>query len=545
MTSIDAPLRHLGLVPAAALFLAACSATPEPRDAAAPAPDPRPNIIFVMADDHAFQAISAYGSDLVDTPNIDRLAAEGLRFDRAFVGNSLCSPSRATLFTGKHSHANGVRNNTDVFDGSQQTLQGLLQGGGYETAIVGKWHLKSEPTGFDHWEVLPGQGDYYNPTFRSPGGERRYNGYVTDVTTDLALQWLEDRGNAGQPYALFYHHKAPHREWWPSPEELADFDEGPFPEPGTLFDDYAGRPAAAAAEMRISDHMGLSNDNKISPENARALGHVPFMDWYERNYRNQVADLDEAQRALADAVYGPVNEEFVALDPRGDDLTRWKYQRYLQDYLSTIRSIDANLGRLLAFLEARGELDDTLIVYTSDQGFYLGEHGWFDKRFMYEESFRTPLIMHWPGWMEAGGVRMALVQNIDFAPTLLDIAGLATPGDMHGQSLVPLFAADDPKFRDAVYYHYYEYPGIHAVKRHYGMRNYRFKLMHFYHDIDHWEFYDLERDPQELENVYDQNLYGILRDVAHQQLDLLQASYGDSPELTQRLLEKDLAVSGE
>ena len=360
-----------------------------------------------MTDDHAYQAISAYGSELIETPNIDRLANEGLRFDRAFVGNSICSPSRATLLTGKFSHANGLRNNLEVFDGSQQTLQALMQEAGYETAIVGKWHLKSEPTGFDYWDVLPDQGEYYNPDFVSEDGKRRIEGYVTNIITDLAIDWLGNQRDTDKPYLLFYHHKAPHREWWPPLDNPAEFHTEPLPEPDSLFDDYQGRGRAAReAEMRISDHMGLTNDNKITPENAAALGHEPFMGWYDDAYRRQFDEyMNDQQRDALDAVYGPINDEFVARELAGDELTRWKYQRYLQDYLATIRSVDDNIGRLLTWLEANDQLDNTVIIYTSDQGFYLGEHGWFDKRFMYEESFRTPLLVRWPGVVEQGGVR--------------------------------------------------------------------------------------------------------------------------------------------
>ncbi len=505
-------------------------------------PQSRPNVIFMMADDHAYQAIGAYGSRLIETPNIDRLAEEGIRFDRAFVGNSICSPSRATLLTGKFSHANGLRNNINVFDGSQQTLQGLMQQVGYETAIIGKWHLKSEPTGFDHWDVLPDQGEYYNPDFVSAQGTRRVEGYVTDIITDLAVDWLERGRDRGKPFLLFYHHKAPHREWWPPLENPDEFHATALPEPDSLFDDYAGRGRAAReAEMRISDHMGLSNDNKIKPENAAALGHKPFMDWYNDAYGRQFDEyMNDVQRDALDAVYGPINEDFIARDLRGDDLTRWKYQRYMQDYLATIRSVDDNVGRLLSWLEANGQLDNTIIIYTSDQGFYLGEHGWFDKRFMYEESFRTPLLLRWPGKVEDGGARQAIVQNVDFAPTILDIAGAAVPGDMHGKSLVPLFAADDPTFRDAAYYHYSEYPGIHAVKRHYGVRTQRYKLIHFYYDIDEWELYDLQTDPSEMTNVYDDPSYADVREQMTALLADVQARYGDSTALADEFLEIDL-----
>jgi len=524
--------RTLVLLLALAHFTAGCGENEE-----------RPNVIFIMADDHAYQAISAYGSELIETPNIDRLADGGLRFDRAFVGNSICSPSRATLLTGKFSHANGLRNNVNVFDGSQTTLQGLMRDAGYETAIVGKWHLKSEPTGFDYWEVLPDQGEYYNPDFVSPNGTRRYEGYVTDITTDLAIDWLDSRDDKTQPFLLFYHHKAPHREWWPALEHLGKFHDAPIPEPGTLFDNYEGRGTAAReAEMRIADHMGLTNDNKITPESAAALGHEAFMPWYDGAYRRQRDEyMNDDQRAAFDAVYGPINADFIERELTGDDLTRWKYQRYMQDYLATVQSVDDNLGRLLAHLDESKLLDNTIIVYTSDQGFYLGEHGWFDKRFMYEESFRTPLIIQWPKRIAAGGVREALVQNVDFAPTILDAAGIPVPADMHGRSLAPLFERDDAGFRDAAYYHYYEYPGIHAVKRHYGIRTDRYKLIHFYHDVDEWELYDLETDPEELRNVYADPGYREVREELTRKLGEVQSRYGDSPELARQLLESDLA----
>ncbi len=530
----------VSVIMAAALLITACGTDDM---GVAPETAARPNVIFIMADDHAYQAISAYGSDLIETPNIDRLADEGLRFDRAYVGNSICSPSRATLLTGKFSHANGLRDNVGIFDGSQATLQGLMQDAGYETAIVGKWHLKSEPTGFDYWDVLPDQGEYYNPVFVSADGERTVEGYVTDITTDLAIDWLGNERDDTRPFLLFYHHKAPHREWWPPLADPDEFHSWEIPEPETLFDDYSGRGAAAEeAEMRISIHMGLTNDNKITPENAAALGHEPFMGWYDDAWRRQYDEyMNDEQRAVLDALYGPINDDFVAMNLEGDELTRWKYQRYMQDYLATIRSIDDNIGRLLDNLDQRGLLDNTLIVYTSDQGFYLGEHGWFDKRFIYEESFRTPLLMRMPGLDSDGESRSALVQNVDFAPTILDLAGAAIPADMHGQSLTPLFDIDDPEFRDAVYYHYYEYPSIHAVKRHYGIRTDRYKLVHFYYDVDEWELYDLATDPMELSSVYDDPDYADVREEMTALLAEVQARYGDSPELARETLEEDLA----
>jgi arylsulfatase A-like enzyme len=502
----------------------------------------QPNIIFIMSDDHAYQAIGAYGSVLNETPNIDRLADEGMRFDRAFVTNSICSPSRAVILTGKHSHINGVRNNVNVFDNQQQTFPKILQQSGYQTAMIGKWHLKSEPTGFDFWRVLPGQGFYYQPEFRTPEGTVTLQGYVTDLITDMAIDWLAEGRDTSKPFMLMYQHKAPHREWLPAQHRLNDFKDAPLPEPESLWDDYEGRgTAAAVAEMRISDHMGFTNDGKIEPELAKSLGYEDFLAWYEEAYARSQARFSEEEKANWDAVYGPINEQFREENLQGDDLTRWKFQRYMQDYLASINSVDENIGRLLAYLDETGLSEDTIVVYTSDQGFYLGEHGWFDKRFMYEESFRTPLIVRWPGVVEAGSVSNEMVQNLDFAQTFLDIAGVAAPDDMQGVSLVSAFNGDPVGGRDALYYHYYEYPGIHAVKRHYGVRTDRYKLMHFYYDIDEWELYDLETDPNEMQNVYGQQAYAEVQEKLHERLKELQVEYGDSEELSQSLLQSDLA----
>ena len=531
--------RALWLVPFA--VLTACQGS-QPVTPETTAVEDRPNIVFIMTDDHAYQAVSAYGSILNKTPNIDRIAEEGMRFDRAYVTNSICSPSRAVILTGKHSHLNGVRDNIGAFDGSQQTLPKILQSAGYQTAMIGKWHLKSEPTGFDYWRVLPGQGHYYQPDFRMPGGEVRLQGYVTDVITDLALDWLSEGRDPEKPFLLMYQHKAPHREWLPSQDHMDTFMDAPLPEPETLFDDYAGRGRAAAeAEMRISDHMGLSNDNKVPPEQVEAMGHEEFQDWYASNYRFSRKRMSEEERQNWDAVYGPLMEEFEAADPQGDELTRWKFQRYLQDYLASIASVDDNVGRLLDYLDESGLSDNTIVVYTSDQGFYLGEHGWFDKRFMYEESFRTPLMVRWPGKVAPGSVNRDLVQNLDFAPTLLEAAGVAVPGDMQGISAVPLLLGQGGEWRQALYYHYYEYPGYHSVKRHYGIATKRYKLMHFYYDVDEWELYDLEADPQEMNSVYGDAQYADVQAWLHQQLEALREQYGDSDELTRSFLKTDLA----
>jgi arylsulfatase A-like enzyme len=440
-----------------------------------------PNIIFIFADDHASHAISAYGSSINRTPNIDRLAREGMIFQNAFVTNSICAPSRAVILTGKHSHLNGVMTNRERFDSTQVTFPMLLQSAGYQTAIVGKWHLKSPPVGFDHWEVLPGQGTYYNPDFRTIDGIVEHTGYVTDIITDKVLDWLKNGRDATRPFMLMYQHKAPHRRWEPGPDHLTLYDDATIPEPETLFDDYVNRTSAARTqEMTVSEHL-FDRDLKFVPP----------------------PQLNEEQLATWNAVYEPKNEALRASSLSGDDRIRWNYQRYIKDYLRTIASIDDNLGRLLAFLDESGLADNTVVIYSSDQGFYLGDHGWYDKRWMYEESLRMPLVVRWPGVVEAGSENSDLVQNLDFAQTFLEMAGLAAPADMQGHSLVPLLRGTKPAdWRDAIYYQYFEYPGPHMVRRHYGVRTDRYKLIYYY-EIDEWELFDLVSDPNELRNVYD------------------------------------------
>ncbi len=501
------------------------------------APSGPPNIVLIISDDHAYQAISAYGSQLIQTPNLDRIGARGVRFDRAFVTNSICSPSRAVILTGKHSHMNGLRNNIQRFDSTQQTFPKLLRSAGYQTAVIGKWHLKTQPTGFDYWRVLPDQGHYYTPEFRTPEGLDTLDGYVTDVITDLAINWLDSLRNDTMPFMLMYNHKAPHREWLPGPDHLGAFMDEPLPEPATLFDDYKGRGTAAKeAEMLISKHMGLTNDNKIRPEIVDSLGFEEFIRWYAPVYYRNLDRMSEEERRNWDAVYDPLNDNFKNNTPKGKELTRWKYQRYMQDYLGSIRSVDDNIGRLMDHLEEKGLAENTLLIYISDQGFYLGEHGWFDKRFMYEESFRTPLLMQWPARIKPGIVNNDLVQNLDIAQTILDAAGVPIPNDMQGRSLLPLFEKNKPEWRDALYYHYYEYPGIHAVKRHYGVRTDRYKLIHFYHDIDEWELYDLENDPDELTNQIDNPDYDEIEAQLRGKLKELQEQYGDSDSLRMEYL---------
>ncbi|WP_111683631.1 sulfatase family protein [Winogradskyella tangerina] len=502
----------------------------------------RPNIVFIITDDHAYQALSAYDDKLIETPHIDRLAREGMLFKKAYVTNSICSPSRAVALTGKFSHLNSVRDNLDVFDTTQVTFPKLLQKEGYETAIYGKWHLKSRPKGFDYWEVLPDQGHYYHPELLTPNGEIKTLGYVTDVITDKAIFYLDSLRDTSKPFMLMYNHKAPHRQWWPSMHDLEDFKFKKIPVPETLFDSYKTKSKASVeAEMRIADHMALSADNKIALEILEKLNYEEFLDWYEGAYKERFARLNAEEKEQWQKVYGPINDDFLKNSPKGQALTLWKYQRYMEDYLGVIKSVDRNIGRLLDYLDANELTENTMVVYTSDQGFFLGEHGWFDKRFMYEESFRTPLLIRYPNKIQRASLNDELVQNIDFAPTVLDVAGIAIPEDMQGKSLVPLFEGDTSNWRNALYYHYYEYPGIHMVKRHYGVRTDRYKLIHFYYDTEAWEMYDLKEDPQELNNIYDDPKYKTIQADMHKRLNELRLQYKDaSDSLNQEWIDKDI-----
>ena len=462
-----------------------------------------PNILFMFSDDHAFQAISAYGHGLNQTPNIDRIAHEGVRFDQCLVTNSLCAPSRAVVLTGKYSHINGLKDNRDVFDGSQPTLPKLLRTAGYQSAMIGKWHLKSQPTGFDHWEVLEaggGQGNYYNPDFLTASGKHRRDGYVTDIIADLSLDWLKNGRDPNRPFLLMCHNKAPHRNWMPAPDKLYLYDGVTFPEPPNLFDNYEHRASPAhKQEMEIARHMRLAYDLKIYPPGGdTSPDYKSFLVEYDR--------MTAEQKRMWDAAYRARNEAFFKANPQGRDLTRWKYQRYLQDYLRCIASIDDNVGRLLGYLDATGQADNTIVVYSSDQGFYMGEHGWFDKRWIYEESIRTPFVCRWPGVTQRGSRCARITSNLDFAETFLDAAGVPIPSDMQGRSLVPLLRGQDPPdWRKSFYYHYYEV-AEHNVARHDGVRTERFTLAHFY-DTDEWELFDHQRDPHEMRSVYGEAEY--------------------------------------
>jgi len=451
----------------------------------------RPNIIFIMSDDHAAHAIGAYGSRINETPQLDRLAREGMRFTNAFCTNAICAPSRAAILTGKYGHRNGHIDNYQKFDGSQPTFPKAFQAAGYQTAMIGKWHLVSDPTGFDYWNVLPGQGRYHDPYFIDMGERRQIEGYTTDIITDLALDWLRQKRDASRPFVLMVHHKAPHREWSPSEKYATLYDDRDIPEPATLDDDYATRSAAAPhAVMTIERHLTKTDVKADPPE-----GLSP-----------------EARK-------------------------KWHYQRYIKDYLRCIASVDENIGRLLDGLDALGLAKDTVVVYTSDQGFFLGDHGWYDKRFMYEEALRMPLLIRYPGRIKPGSVCDAMVLNVDFAPTFLDLAGLAPQPGMQGVSFRPWLLGQRPDdWRDAMYYHYYEYaPGGHLVRPHYGIRTARYKLMHFYAGLDAWELYDLEKDPHELKNVYGDPAYEEITRDLKAQMKKLQQELGDTPDVIERL----------
>ncbi len=491
----------------------------------------RPNILFIMTDDHARQAVSSYGSQLLETPNIDRIAKEGMLFRNSFVTNSICAPSRAVILTGKYSHLNGVTDNRKRFDGSQVTFPKLLQKAGYETAMIGKWHLKTAPTGFDYWKVLPGQGFYYNPVFIEMGDTARVEGYVTDLTTDFALDWLEQREDE-KPFCLMLHQKAPHREWSPALRHLNLFDDVQMPEPENLFDTYETRGDAARQQaMTIAHHMNPEIDLKIKPEAAANL--YGASERGTNRYKRIFSRLTPEQLQQWDAAYEPKNQVLLEANLEGEALVRWKYQRYIKDYLRCIVAVDENVGRVLDYLDENGLTENTLIVYTSDQGFYLGEHGWFDKRFMYEESLSMPLVARYPKVIPSGSTSDEIVLNLDFAPTFLDFAGIKVPSEMQGMSLRPLLEGTNTDWRTAMYYHYYEYPGAHSVKRHYGIRTKQYKLMHFYNDIDQWELYDLEKDPLEMDNIYKNEEYkGAIKELKDE-LSLLMKKYREAAPTSQ------------
>ena len=472
----------------------------------------RPNILFIFSDDHALDAISAYGGPLKDvapTPNLDRIAGEGAIFTRSYCGNSICGPSRAAILTGKHSHVNGYMDNSNYsFDGSQTTFPKVLQKSGYQTAIVGKWHLRSDPQGFDYWEVLPGQGSYYNPDFKQQdGGRQKYTGYVTDIVTERALRWLKEGRDGDKPFVLMCQHKAPHRNWSPALRHADLWDGVDLPEPKTLFDDYENRhPSLKKQRMEIADDFFWGWDMKLK-------GEARFPEYFRPGLANgEYRRMNADQQKQWDGSYQEENEAMLAAieagELKGKDVTRWKYQRYLKDYLRCIRSLDEGVGKMLAYLDESGLAENTIVIYSSDQGFYLGEHGWYDKRWMFEESYAMPFLIRWPGVVKPGTRSETLIQNIDYAPTFLEVAGVEVPETMQGRSLLPVLKAagrtpDD--WREGLYY-FYSGEAVHSVAAHDGVSDERYKLMYFPEDQS-WNLFDLKEDPREMKSVHDEAFY--------------------------------------
>ena len=472
--------------------------------AAAKSKDTRPNILFIFSDDHGAQTISAYGSNRNRTPAIDRLAQEGMRFANAFCGNSICSPSRATILTGLHSHVTGHTSNERIFDNRAATFPELLQTAGYRTGLIGKWHLNVEPQGFDFWDILINQGTYYNPDMIRNGEFHKETGYTTDILTDLTIDWLKANGDTGRPFLLMSQHKTPHRGWDPALRHLQLYEDESLPEPPTLFDDWSHRSSAHT-------HARMSIAKDLWPGDL----HLERMSW----------QLNPAQEAVWDSFHVPRNKAFRDANLSGEALVRWKYQRNAKDYLRCVAALDEGIGRLLTFLDSTGLANNTIVIYSSDQGWFLGEHGMFDKRWMYEESFRMPFIVRWPGVVKPGSVNSDLVQNIDFAPTLLAAARVPVPGSMQGRSLVPLLQGRRPAdWRRSLYYQFYEDRGAHNVPRHAGVRTDRYALMHFYR-LDEWEMFDLAKDPLQIRSVADDPAYRPVRDSLEREMRRLAARF--------------------
>lgn len=550
----------------AALSCIAATAQAQQKAAAA---TQRPNIVYIMCDDHAFQCISAYGSPiskLAPTPNIDRIAERGMRFDRAFVENSLSTPSRACLMTGLYSNQNGQRQLGEGIDTTRTFFTEQLQQAGYQTAVVGKWHMGCDPKGFDYYHIYNDQGQYYNPQYRGTDTDGKYiveEGYSTDLTTDHALSFIEHR-DTNKPFCLLLHHKAPHRNWLANTKYFGMYDNVTFPMPETFYDDYETRGSAVRTQkMSVTKDMRWEQDFKV-PE-MLDTANADSWDSY-LSLMNEVNRMNPEQRIAWGKYYFPRNRRLLEARLTGKELDEWKYQNYLRDYMSVIKSVDESVGRVLDYLDSHGLTDNTIIVYTSDQGFYMGEHGWFDKRFMYEESLRTPLLIAYPGHIQPGTVCNKLVQNIDYAPTFLDLAGISKPKELPGRSLTPLFKAGDKVkvWRSSIYYHYYDYPTYHMVRKHDGVRTDRYKLIHFYgaggldavkenkyqrqpgtrehgcmkyltslgyfepkdSAVNYNELYDLQADPHELNNLYGKPGYEKITKQLQKQLNDYRRSIG-------------------
>ncbi|MFM1559174.1 MAG: sulfatase/phosphatase domain-containing protein [Roseibacillus sp.] len=504
------------------LILAACSSLLAPASAIE-----RPNIIFMFSDDHACNAISAYPGGLFDkiapTPNIDRIAKEGMLFENSFCANSICGPSRANILTGKHSHLNGfLDNNSSHFDGLQQTFPQLLRDKGYQTAMIGKWHLHSHPVGFDFWRILPGQGSYYNPEFIEMDGKRkRYEGHCNDLVTEFGLKWLKEDRDQKKPFVAMIQFKAPHRNWSAAERHLNLFKGVTMPEPESLFDDYANRSKVLAEHaMGVDKHLYWGHDMKFHGENL-------YPQHFSSGIQNaEYRRMNEAQKKAWDAVYEPENQKFLADMKAGKlskkDIVRWKYQRYVKDYLKSIASLDDGVGSILKYLDESGLAKNTIVIYSSDQGFYLGEHGWYDKRWMFEESFKMPFVIRWPGTIKPGSSTRALIQNIDYGPTFLDICGAKIPADMQGKSIVPLLKNSGKApagWRKALYYTYYG-EQTHRVAKHDGVRTDRYTLF-YVPKYKEWQLFDNEKDPQQMKSVHNDPEYAtVFSDLRRQYADL-------------------------
>ena len=476
----------------------------------------RPNIVFIMSDDHASKAISCYDGSINKTPQIDRIANNGVRFTNCFCTNAVSGPSRAVILTGQLSHINGMINNEVVFDSASLTLPKVLRANGYQTAIIGKWHLKSEPTGFDFWKVLPGQGEYFNPDFIENGKRKREKGYVTDLVTDYALQWMNQRDTT-RPFFIMIHNKAPHRPWLPKPENATMYDTVNIPLPENFYDDFKNRSdAAKMQQMSVIKDLDFPVDLKIPDATSEA-----------NSLQQNSIRLDAGERKQWDSIYQIRNESFFKTPLKGNALAEWKYRRYINDYLATIKTVDDNVGRVLDYLKENGLAENTIVIYTSDQGFFLGEHGWFDKRFMYDESYRMPLLIQYPAKIKAGLVNNQMLMNLDFAPSMLEWAGIEKPLQMQGLSFAS-YIDTAKRLREACYYHYFEYPGEHSVKRHYGIRSEKYKLIHFYYDINQWELFDLQKDPHEMINIYNVPAYLAIQNELMAQLKQMQKEYRDT-----------------
>ena len=499
--------------------------------------DQKPNIVFIFSDDHAPHAIGAYNGWLKSvnpTPRIDQLANQGMLFEKSFCTNSICGPSRAVIMTGKHSHKNGFMNNGNSFNWNQQTFPKILRKAGYTTALYGKSHLKGNPKGFDDWKVLPGQGDYYNPDLITPKGRVRIDGHCTDVVTDLAVEWLKTGRDKTKPFMLMVQHKAPHRNWMPALRHLPLYDDIKIPEPTTLFDKWEDNaPPARHQELEIDRHMDINYD--LFLDLTADYEGAPSQKRQDRSAWRNMKKMTKDQLSSWRAFYGPRDKAFHEANLSGKELVRWKFQRYAKNYLRCVRGVDDSVGKIQDTLKNLKLDENTVVIYSSDQGFYIGDHGWYDKRWMYEESLMMPLIVKWPGVTKAGSRSKQMVQNLDYAQTFLQMAGANIPANMQGKSLVPILKNGRAEnWRDSIYYHYYEYPSVHMIPRHYGIRTERYKLIHFYQFGNEWEMYDLKEDPDELTNIYGKSGKETLQKDLKKQLVAIRKFYDDNTDVSEK-----------